>query len=400
MGMFDFRSLEDHSFKTEWGTLDCYNHRASAYHLTLFPYFDAYLKKNGLIPSVQWPQGKRFCLALSHDVDNIGYYSLSEKLNMIKRSLSQARGLKKAGVVALIRSCLQWGRGAKNKVLSRTDPYHCFEKWLEIEDRYRAKSTFFFSTPVPLELQEIEDCAYLLEDYLQFDGEKIQVTDLMRQLNQRGWEVGLHPAIQTHKNLALLEQQKKMIDKILPQPIQSVRQHFLMFDPMTTPQIHSRAGFSFDSTYGFNKQVGFRAGTSFPFYFQDSTTLELPLIIQDVSMFRHLSAMGLGLTAAKELIGQIMQRVANVGGVMTVLWHPNTIAAVDPEYAEMYLKAYEFLLDLAQKEGAWITSVGEAGRYFKENLEPTVKTAFQDLDVKDLGKFVSCMTEPPFPNRL
>ena len=67
----------------------------------------------------------------------------------------------------------------------------------------------------------------------------------------------------------MIAEQKEDLEKALGETVVANRQHNLHFDAAVTPRILEKAGLKIDSTLGFNRDVGFRAGTSYPFRMWD-----------------------------------------------------------------------------------------------------------------------------------
>ena len=53
-----------------------------------------------------------------------------------------------------------------------------------------------------------------------------------------------------------------------------------------------------------------------------------------------------------------VERVKDVGGVLTLLWHPNQI--VNSEYVKLYKKSLKYL----QGQNCWMTTVKEIGDWW------------------------------------
>jgi hypothetical protein len=126
----------------------------------------------------------------------------------------------------------------------------------------------------------------------------------------------------------------------------------LHYDVLTTPEIQYQADLKVDSTIGFNRNIGFRAGASFPFWVWDHhgqkslPILQIPLHIMDVSLFRQDTLDYDKLTAMDACI-YMLDHVANIGGCLTLNWHTNLLHI--PEMRSIY----ETLLAEAAKRGAW-----------------------------------------------
>jgi hypothetical protein len=115
---------------------------------------------------------------------------------------------------------------------------------------------------------------------------------------------------------------------------------------------------------GFNRNIGFRAGTSFPFFQFDLTAgrrlnvLEVPLIVQEGALFAS-NALELDRELAQEVVRSTIDKVAAVGGVTTFLIHPHSL--LDPDVAYLY----EWALDYSLDAGAWVASVKEIDEWWR-----------------------------------
>jgi peptidoglycan/xylan/chitin deacetylase (PgdA/CDA1 family) len=202
----------------------------------------------------------------------------------------------------------------------------------------------------------------------------------MRELNRRGWEIGLHPSWHSYNSVDEMKYQKEQIEKVLDCEIVSVRQHYLHFDNRITPLIQEAAGFKYDSTLGFNDNIGFRRGTSYayPLYnIEDNKILpvwELPLIIQDGAMFNDRKGMRLDKVKALEYIQMIAEKVKEVGGILTLLWHPHLI--VD----EISWNTFQEGLKMLQKDDPWFASVREIGDWWGNNVKIDLVSFIENLE--------------------
>ncbi|MDX2171659.1 MAG: hypothetical protein SFY56_00970 [Bacteroidota bacterium] len=81
--------------------------------------------------------------------------------------------------------------------------------------------------------------------------------------------VGLHPSYNSSVDEAMLKQEVSDFSKALGEPVNISRQHYLRFNIKTTPKHLLQNDIMADFTMGFASQLGFRAGTSQPFYYYD-----------------------------------------------------------------------------------------------------------------------------------
>jgi len=113
----------------------------------------------------------------------------------------------------------------------------------------------------------------------------------IRLSKERGYKIGIHPSYATWKNSEMLKKEKKLLEDIIDEEITISRQHYLHFSFDTTISILQAAGIRQDSTIGYNRLIGFRAGTGVGFRLYDlkadKTTdiIEKPLVLMDSSLF-------------------------------------------------------------------------------------------------------------------
>ena len=303
-----------------------------------------------------WPAGKKFALCLTHDVDIISGISWKERLRGIPYYIEA--GSKDRIIYAL--STIRELARSMYPLNPRQDPP--IDIWMTEEAKHGFRSTFFFLAS-PLPAPHWEDSFYRYGDKIVFQGQKTKISLVMKQLIEGGWDIGLHGASRSSYTPAILSQEKKILDAVIGCQAVTIRQHRLNFDIRYTPFYQTQAGFQADSTLGSNVNIAFRCGTCYPFFIYDlfSDTplnlLEVPLIVQDVALFRR---MGLDEHLAVEQCRAVMEQVANVNGVMTILWHNNHY----PDSVEF--KAYCKLLDIADKMGAWGCSLKAVNSWWRE----------------------------------
>ena len=130
------------------------------------------------------------------------------------------------------------------------------------------------------------------------------------------------------------------------------RQHNLHFDSAKTPALLEKAGLKVDSTLGSNRDIGFRAGTSYPFRMWDAATrdwlrlVEIPLVLHDGALLRP-DNLDLDLESAFALCKTIIDRVVETRGVVTLLWHPDKAAL--PDWFTLYTR----LLAYIHEQNGW-----------------------------------------------
>lgn len=169
-----------------------------------------------------------------------------------------------------------------------------------------------------------------------------KVRRVISELRERGHELGVHPGYNTFCNRDALAVEVDSLRHALCVRRPGGRQHYLRWSPQTWRDWEA-CGLWYDSSVGFAERFGFRAGTAFPYCpwsFRENRELdliELPLILMDCTPVKYMAlSRDVGLHRIKALI----ERVAKVGGVFTLLWHNSPL--LDPEYAGWY----EAILDM------------------------------------------------------
>ena len=292
----------------------------------------------------RWPEGKRFALCLTHDIDIVLDYPWLERWRAI-RAMGWRRHDKRA--LFAMSMAKQWakrmaavGRGASTPPL---------ETWMEEEGKHGFKSSYLFMAD-PKAAPTWEDGYYRYGDRIDFEGKRRTVGEAMRLIAERGWDVGLHASCEAHVSAELLAAEKAAVEVASGVPCTSVRQHHLMFDIRSTPRAQADAGLTADSTVGSNTETVFRCGTGLPFPMWDVEAdealpiLQIPLVVQDIAL---MEAMAGDVDLAVGRCVELMERVARVGGALTLLWH-NHFRPGSPEH-----RCYAAVLEEAAARGAW-----------------------------------------------
>lgn len=318
------------------------------------------------VPEPLWPQGRPFAVCLTHDMDYITLQpSMLHSLRTLARNtrLLLGPGGSAAAAGTLRGLAVAAWQIASLKVL-RPRRERTYDEWLKLEDRYGFKSTFFYF-PGTVSAPHVYDCLYGYDDPAVFDGRRMKVRDMMREMAAAGWDIGLHGSYHSALRTGLLAEQRRVVEDAVGRPVTATRQHWLHYDVRTTPRLQSEAGLRADSTQGFNRNVGFRAGTSFPYACWDLEraaelpVLEIPQHVMDGALFTA-NALEYDIDLAVRHCVRLLDEVQAVGGCLTLSWHPNGIQV------PKYWAVYEAVLAEAAHRGAWGCSVGDLHRWWTE----------------------------------
>lgn len=176
-----------------------------------------------------------------------------------------------------------------------------------------------------------------------YDPYNPKVRAMIAWLQQHEVEMGAHPGYDTFRSPDKLRREVQMIREILGgQPIGG-RQDYLRWCPDSWLDWEN-CGLVYDSTVGFADHIGFRAGTSFPYYpwfftlNRQARVLELPLIVMDCTL---TSYMRLGFEKSLIAISECVEQCRKVGGVFTLLWHNDSM--MNPTLEQLFVHVLDSL---------------------------------------------------------
>lgn len=153
-----------------------------------------------------------------------------------------------------------------------------------------------------------------------------------------------------------------------------VRMHWLYFNSQS-PMTLEKAGFSYDSTVGYNETIGYRAGTTQVFKHRNvDRLLELPLHIMDTALF-YPSYLNLSDDQARVAILPLIENVTTFGGVLTINWHDRSLG---PE--RLWGDAYVTLLRDLRTRTPWFATAAQTVSWFRKRRAASFARITQDSD--------------------
>jgi hypothetical protein len=288
--------------------------------------------------------GYDFMACLTHDVDFIGIRDHRFDHTMWGFLYRSSVG----SLVRAMKGRLAWSKCVENWKAALSLPLvHlgiCDDFWLEFERYMKIEkdfgSTFFFipfknvagslgAAPAPKARAAKYDIASNREHLL----------DLLDE----GCEVGLH-GLDAWRNRESAQVESNRLQQVTGQKAEGARMHWLYWSK-GSPKVLEDAGFGYDSTFGYNDAVGFRAGTTQPFRpLGVENLLELPLNIQDSALF-YRDRMKLSENEARNTCKKVLRSAFTFGGLLTVNWHTRSLS---PErlwggfYAELLKEFHKY----------------------------------------------------------
>ena len=302
-----------------------------------------------------WPDDRPFAICLTHDVDLVAdQVTPRQALRSMRLSL-----LGPQGAVRFARPAVRAARAVRHGI-SRTPGTDALERCVELEREHGVAATYFF-TAYPGRDGHRYDCTYDFGDACSFRGSPTTVADVVRTLDREGFEIGLHGSYNSALVPGRLAAEKGALESGTSLTATSTRQHFLHWDARVTPRLQREAGFSADSTLGFNRNIGFRAGTTLPFLWSGIDLVQLPIAAHDGALLRE-DALELGVDLAQTTLRTLLDRIASVGGVATLVFHPNNLERDD--YVELYRATIAYGLE----HGAWFATVRELAAWLRARV--------------------------------
>lgn len=316
------------------------------------------------------PVGYKFIVCLTHDVDHCGIRnhrfnhsiagfiyraSLGSVFNLCTGRKTVRQLLKNwQAVVSLPLVYLGWAK----------DFWKTFDLYRKIE--HGLPSTFFVIPKKDDPGQVGVDSA---PSRRATSYQAAEIDDDLRKLVSAGCEIGLH-GIDAWRDAITGSVEREVIRRITGDSKIGVRMHWLYFNE-ATPVLLEEAGFSYDSTVGYNDTVGYRAGTTQVFRPLDANQLlELPMHVMDTALF-YPAHMNLTPRPAKAILDRMIANVVRLGGALTINWHDRSVAP-DRLWDQFYIE----LLEDLKSRGAWFATAAQAVAWFDKRRS----TAFEQSD--------------------
>ncbi|MEN6461512.1 MAG: polysaccharide deacetylase family protein [Syntrophomonas sp.] len=270
-----------------------------------------------------WPELKRkkhyFQIIAGHDVD-VPFVQAFKGISQLIRNCGGDILIRKSPSITIkrIKSWKSIKKGDYKKDLNYT-----FDLIMDVSELNNLRSAFYFKTGCTN--PDYDDDYSIEHPYIR---------QLLRDIHNRGHEIGLHPSYETFNNPKQTKIEFKKLLQVceeegIEQNSWGGRQHYLRWQVPVTWRNWAEAGLNYDSTLLYADQAGFRCGVCYEFQVYDleqGKTLsinERPLIIMDTSLLSE-QYMDLQPTQALQCMIKFKNRCQQFGGDFTVVWHNNS----------------------------------------------------------------------------
>jgi len=243
---------------------------------------------------------------------------------------------------------------------SGVNPWWQFDTIMEIEESLGVRSAVYVLQEESITEKDPHQWLqprYWIEHLGRYDLFDADILRALHELDDGGWEIGLHGSYDSPDDRALLAEQKTALEAALGHEVRGGRQHHLnMADD--TWEHHDAIGLEYDASLGSSSEVGFQHGyrPKRPF---DDDFLVFPLTVMDVA----LPDPGEAFDRAWEECRRLLDEAEANDAVMTVLWHPRLFADEFPGHNRLYHR----LIEEALARGAW---VGPPAELYDRLTEP------------------------------
>jgi hypothetical protein len=197
------------------------------------------------------------------------------------------------------------------------------------------------------------------------------IADDLKKLLSANSEIAVH-GIDAWRDSAKGRDERERIQEITGTVEIGVRMHWLYFSSQA-PLTLEKAGFSYDSTVGYNATIGYRAGTAQVFKHPNvDHLLELPLHIMDTALF-YPSYMNLSDEQAGAAMLPLIENATRFGGVLTINWHDRSLG---PE--RLWGDAYMSLLHDLRARKPWFATAAQTVSWFRKRRATSFANVTQD----------------------
>ena len=196
------------------------------------------------------------------------------------------------------------------------DLYRNIPEYMEIEERFGIRSTFFFRT-------------------IYENGSIHEYEDDIKQMQRSNREIGLHTDPSSIDDIEKIQQEKEKLESIVAKPVVGNRVHFLKYNTKLLSKLE-KLGFLYDSSIRHykdkidEKEMG---------YSIIDGIFEFPVTLMDAYLFTHMKIKEEGIIPEFEKTIKLSRSMSS-DNVISVIWHDNVLKM---KGGRMYAKILEFL---------------------------------------------------------
>ena len=205
------------------------------------------------------------------------------------------------------------------KIFEKTPPekmYYNFPEYMQIEENFGTKSTFFFRT-------------------MYENGNIYDYENEINSLSKEKWEIGLHLDPSSVNNLEKIQKEKNILEEILHNKIVGNRVHFLKTNELLLKKL-KKLGFIYDSSIK-NSKDGYKEDIG---YYLQNEIFEFPITIMDAYLFTYMKIKEEKIISLFDDVLKFSRKKNKEFNIISLLWHDNVLKM---KGGRMYPRILEFL---------------------------------------------------------
>lgn len=213
------------------------------------------------------------------------------------------------------------------------DPYYTFP-WLFEQDKHLQQHIGEQKCQPILFIRSGGKC---IQDKPRYNLQSNDIRTLTETTLSQKITIGLHSSYEAGISPRLIQKEKKKLEKYIGTAVLSNRHHYLNSREPEDMHYLEAAGITDDFTMGYADVSGFRLGTCYPVRWINPVNRQLssltlhPLTIMDCSL-NEKKYMNLNYDDAFQHCINLIQRIKNVGGEFTLLWHNTSVQISNNSY--------------------------------------------------------------------
>jgi len=330
---YDFKSSIQYKFNfTEIAAVDRY---CELLEDILMRRFQEFVRSN------IWPEGKKFAVSLSHNIEYWDFWTKDQFERSIK---SRAEQPKKQYLKLLSKSI-------KHRIDQNLffEPAKLIKKIIKKETILRTSSTFFILTKTDFP-----------DERRNYFGDEKNFEQLVKLLKDSS--VNLFGSKEAGFQYHFLPPE---MDKLSGFSANGFRVRYLNFNYQHLFTTLEKGNVKYDSSIGFDEHIGYRAGISYPFNpynikeDRPFNLLEIPIIALDSSLMKQNANNN---KRAEKKVNKLIKISKLHKSHISLSWHTHHFDSIDfPKWAKMYWK----LLYFSKRNSAWLCSLDKMYNFWQ-----------------------------------
>ena len=311
----------------------------------------------GQVSQERYPQGKKFAVVLTHDLDALKK-TPKDRVKHIWHGLNRAMRLAQSRKFS----------AAAGEILKAVSKFIRRAQYNNIDYLSRLEEKNGVSSSLNVYVRSKKNKSGLANWFYNPEYDVARDTALAKQLKdfaKKHFTVGIHGSYSSGRRHSLLQEELSLLEGILQEKIEGGRQHFLDYSVFRTPGVFQDTAIKYDTSVGFRDLNGFRAGACLPYYLyslpddQATGVLEIPLVIMDGVLFDRQDGTK---ESAWQSAQAILEKIKAAQGCASIVWHQRVFKNRDYPYWE---EVYSMLINWVKNNQGALLSPSELHRFWR-----------------------------------